>query len=67
MTVRLNVTEIRKQMAVKRLNNVKLADLAGISRQSIGAILTRGTCTIANAGRLADALGMDVEAIWIND
>ena len=64
MTVYLNVTEIKKLAAENRLRNKDLAERAGISAQGVSAILRRGTCSVSNAGRLADALDVDVQRIW---
>lgn len=63
MTVQLNIPEVKRQMATNKLNNLKLADRSGISRQSISTILRRGTCSIINAGRLAEALEVDAGTI----
>lgn len=59
----LNVKEIKAEMARQKLTASDLAKRACISRQSISAILKRGTCAIPNAGKIADALGIDVEKI----
>lgn len=62
--MKLNVPAIKKLMAEKRMSITALAKLSGISRQSISTILARGTCSIVNAGIIADALGMEIEDIW---
>lgn len=62
--MKLNVHAIKRLMAIQRMTQSELADKSGLSRQSIGYILTRGTITIANSGKLADALGVDVSEIW---
>lgn len=62
--MKLNVPIIKKMMANKRMTHAELGRLAGISRQSISIILTRGTCSLKNGGLIADALGVDVEEIW---
>ena len=62
--MKLNVPAIKRLMAMQRLTQIELADKAGLSRQSIGGILARGTSTVVNAGKLADALGVDVSEIW---
>lgn len=60
----LNVPAIKRLMAQQQLTQEKLGQLAGMSRVGISLILNRGTCTVVNAGKLADALGVDVSEIW---
>ena len=62
--MKLNIPAIKRLMAMQRLTQAKLADKAGLSRQSLNGILARGTSTVANAGKIADALGVDVTEIW---
>ena len=61
--MKLNVLAIKRLMANKQINNVELSKRSGISRQSISVILARGSCSIINVGRLANALQVDIEAI----
>lgn len=63
MTVKLNISEIKRLSAVRKVSNTELSERSGISRQSISTILRRGTCTAVNAGRLADALKVDAGTI----
>lgn len=49
--------------AEQGMTNGKLAEKAGICRQNLSTIKTRGTCHILTAGKLAAALGVDVEEI----
>lgn len=67
MSVRLNVPAIKKLLAEKSLTASALARLSGVSRNSISTILNRGTCSAVNAGKLAKALDVDIEAIWRED
>ena len=62
--MKLNVPAIKRLMAQQRLTQEALGQLAGLSRVGVSTILTRGTCTVINAGKLADALGVDVSEIW---
>lgn len=55
--------KIRVLMARSGLTQSKLSDMSGISRQSISTILNRGSCSPKNAGKLAEALGVDVLTI----
>ena len=62
--MKLNIPAIKRLMAMQRLTQAKLANKAGLSRQSLNGILSRGTSTVVNAGKIADALGVDVTEIW---
>lgn len=62
--MKLNVPAIKMLMANKQLTNTELSKLSGISRQSIATILGRGTCSVINAGRIAQALEVDITQIW---
>lgn len=61
--MKLDTFTIKKHMANKRLTVADLARLMGIARQNLSTILTRGTCSIINAGRIADALNVPIEEI----
>lgn len=61
--MRLDSIKIKLLMADLEMNQTALAERVGVSRQNISLILCRGTCSIANAGRLARALGVDAREI----
>ena len=61
--MRIDSVKIKLKMAESGMSVIMLAKASGISRQGIGNILTRGTCQIANAGKLAKALGVCVQEI----
>ncbi len=61
--LKLNVFVIKKHMAVQKLTAAALAQKAGMSRQNLSTILTRGTCSIISAGRIAEALAAELEEI----
>ena len=61
--MKLNVPAIKRLMATKQLRQSDLAELAGVTRQSVSTFLTRGTYSIINAGRLAQALEVDLDVI----
>ena len=50
-------------LAKNEKTRTALAEKAGISRQAVSAILRRGTCSAINAGKLANALGIQVEEL----
>ena len=49
--------------ADRGMTGKQLAATAGISRQSLSTIKTRGTCTALSAIKIARALGVDVTEI----
>ena len=61
--MKLKIPAIKKLMAQQRLTHAKLGELAGLTRCGVNLILSRGTCSIPNAGKLADALGVEIEEI----
>lgn len=61
--MKINGLAIKKAMAKKQLTSAELAERMGMSRQNLSAVLMRGTCSIINAGRIADALGVPFEEI----
>ena len=56
----IDVHRIKMTIAEKKMSQAELAKKAGISRQSISTILTRGTCTLSTAGKIAEGLGIPV-------
>lgn len=50
-------------MARKKMNVKELAEVYGVSRARINVILNQREVSIVSAGRLADALGVDVTEI----
>ncbi len=65
--MKLNVFVIKKHMARNQLTGTMLAKLAGISRQSLSDILSKGSCSTVNVGRIASALGVPVDEIVKED
>ena len=61
--MKLDVLAIKRLMANQQLTNTELSKRSGLSRQSISVILARGSCSIINVGRLANALQVDIETI----
>ena len=61
--MRIDSIKIKLLMAEREINQSKLAERCGIARQSISAMLARGTCSIAKVGKLAKALGVDAREI----
>lgn len=61
--MKLNPMTIRIEMAKRQFSGARLAELAGLSRQTVSAILHGKDCAEATAGKLANALGVDVEEL----
>lgn len=58
---KINIEMARKKMSVK-----DLADAYGVSRARINVVLNQREVSVVSAGRLADALGVDVAEIIEN-
>ena len=61
--MKINAHKIKLMLAEQGLTRTGLAEKSGISRQNISTILTRGTCELITAGKLAKALGVSVADI----
>ena len=58
--MKLDVTAIDVKLAEKGMTRADLAAASGMHRQSISAVLNRGSCNPATAGKLATALKVSV-------
>lgn len=64
--MRVNRDRIKLAMAERGIANfTELAMLMGCSRQNLSTIMTRGSCSVANLARLAQALGLQPKDIAI--
>ena len=61
--MRVNTSKIKAILAERDMAQKDLAAIAGMSSQSISAILTRGTCELKNAGKIARGLNVPVSEI----
>lgn len=61
--MKLNVLRVKLLLGQREWTQGKLAERAGISRQSLCAILARGSASPRSAVRLADALGVELSEI----
>lgn len=50
-------------MARMKINPNQVAEKAGISISTVSSVMQRGVCKPATAGRIAEALGVDVTEI----
>lgn len=63
MKIKLSRNKIMLIMARKQLSTSDIAANCGVSKQRAGAMLRQSEIAPAGAGRLADALGVDVAEI----
>lgn len=61
--MRLNRSKVDVAMARKKMTVVQLAETYGVSRSRMNVILNSQVVTPVCAGRVADALGVDVTEI----
>ena len=61
--MKINRSMVEVEMAKQKLSYVALCERGGISRLGLRYALQRGECTVAYAGKIADALGVPVERI----
>lgn len=61
--MKIDSQKIAVILASKGMSKTQLAAQAGLSKQSVSTILTRGTCTTVSAGKLAKALCVEVVEI----
>ena len=59
----INTDKVRILAAQQGTNLSKLAEKAGVSRQTISTTMTRGTCRTETAVKLATALGVEPETL----
>ena len=61
--MKINAHKIKLILAEREMTRADLAGKCGISRQNISTILTRGTCELKTAGKLAKGLGVPLAEI----
>lgn len=61
--MKLNVLKIQIMMAEKGMTIKKLAEVSGISRQTISSIISGKGCSLKVAYKIAKALGLELEEI----
>ncbi len=64
--MKISREKINIEMARKKMSVNALADAYGVSRARINVILNQREISVVSAGRLADALGVDVTEIIEN-
>ncbi len=66
--MKISKRKITALMGAKLMTQVKLAEVAGVSRATINAALLKGSCSIPTVGKIAKALGVDpMEIIKMED
>lgn len=64
--MKFNRNRVKLAMAEQGIETfAQLAERMGCSRQHLSTIMTRGSCTVANLARLAQALGLQPKDIAI--
>lgn len=61
--VNINTHKINVILAKKKMTQTALAEQSGMRQQQVSLILRRGCCRPINAGKIASALGVDVEEL----
>ncbi|MBD5479574.1 MAG: helix-turn-helix transcriptional regulator [Lachnospiraceae bacterium] len=61
--MKLSREKINVEMARKKMTVTSLAETYGVSRARINVILNQREVSVVSAGRLAEALGVDVTEI----
>ena len=61
--MKLNVLKIQILIAEKELTIKKLADISGVSRQTISCIISGKGCSLMVAYKIAKALGLELEEL----
>jgi DNA-binding Xre family transcriptional regulator len=59
----INTRKIRVALAEKGMTQANLSQKSGISKQNLSIILKKGRCHEITAGKIASALGIQVEQI----
>ena len=61
----INTDKVRLLTAQQGMNLSKLAEKAGVSRQTLSTTMTRGSCRTETVMKLCDALSIDTSDIVI--
>lgn len=61
--MKIDASKIKIILAERGMTRAELAAVCGISRQNISTILTRGTCELRTAGKIAKGLNVPVSEI----
>ena len=65
--MKIDGIKIKLMMAEREMSQSDLADLCGISRQSVSYALRCGSCSVVTAGKISKALGVPVREIIKED
>ncbi len=61
--MKINVRVAKVALVKKGMTMTALAEKAGLTSRAVGTILKRGSCSIISVGKLANALGIQVEEL----
>lgn len=65
--MKINAFRIKIILADREMNQIDLARKCCLTRQQIGDILSRKTCSLKNLGKIAKALGVPVSEIVMEE
>lgn len=61
--MKLNAAKIRGILFEKRMTQIELANLTGLTRETVNAICNDKSCSYMSAKRIAAALDVDINQI----
>lgn len=64
--MKVNISRIKMELAKKEMTCAQLSELTDISRQTLSTIMHRQTCKPCTAGKIAKALGLQIEDIYLD-
>ena len=65
--MKIKVSMLYAGIAQNKITMTELAKRTGLAKQSISAIIHRGSCSPKTVGKIADALGVDVKEIIVTE
>lgn len=63
MRVTLNMAKVRRRLVEEGITDTELANRAGLSKQRVSEVFKNERASLVTAGRIAQALEVDVESI----
>lgn len=54
--MKISTQRIKRLMGENLMNQLNLAEAAGVSRATVNSTLLKGSCSVATAGKIAEAL-----------
>jgi len=63
--MKIDSHKVKVILAEKMITMSQLAVMSGISRQTLSAIISRGSCSLVSAGKIAHSLNISVDTIAV--